>query len=160
MSKTIFGLLTLVLGITALTGAAPAQTIVQNRDEPGRNRYQAHATISAPCSFQNGCVATFATIPAGEHVVVQYVSCFITIGDGITPLVVSLAGQVSNPNNRAYLPSLQQGSVSNVQSFVVSSPLVYYFVSGDTPTISVLFNGAPASNPGDCLLTGYHVLIP
>jgi hypothetical protein len=140
--------------------SARADPIVQNRDEPGRNPYQAHASISASCSFQNGCVATFPVIPAGERVVVEYVSCMIAVASGTNPVIVALGGQAKAPTNRAFVLATFQGEISNIVNYVVSAPVVFYYATGDTPTISVLLNGSVGSSPGDCLLTGYHVIIP
>ncbi len=166
MSKIVVPALALLFLVAPFGLSAHADTIVQNRDEPGRNRYVAHATISPTCGT-NGCPAAFPAIPANENVVVQYVSCWILTQSIFTPspiipYLVFLDGHASNGLARAYVPAVNQGTLGTfTSSFVVSAQVVFYFTDGDKPMVNVLFNGNIGStSPGDCTLTGYHVQLP
>jgi hypothetical protein len=137
--------------------AAHADTLVQNRDEPGRNPYEVEAAISASCNF-NGCSATFPVTPAGQRVVVEYVSCAIVSPSGTSPMAVTLGW--TGGALHAFVPAVFQANSSSVSGYTVSAPMVFYLPAGVTPIIQVVFNGNAGAAPGDCLLSGYRVALP
>jgi hypothetical protein len=50
-------------------------TIVQNRDEPGRNPYQIGA--ESGCDGKTNCVVTFPSVAASTRLVIDHASCYV-----------------------------------------------------------------------------------
>jgi hypothetical protein len=139
---------------------ATSVPIQQDRDEPGRNPYQVHFIIPSDCEPYD-CTISFPKITAKERVVVQQVSCAIQTPEANIPIYVFLAGKVSDPYLRSYLALSYQGYNSGVEYYVASTQVLFYFVTGDTPSIDIYRTGGPSAAPqGDCAISGYRVLLP
>ena len=140
--------------------AAAAASIVQNRDEPGRNPYQAHVIFPSNCGAYD-CAIHFPVIGASVRVVIEQVSCSFQTPSANKPFFVFLSGKASDPYLRTYLPVVDQGSFNGYDWYVANAQTLFYYVKGDQPAVDIYRSGGPASAPqGDCAISGYRVVLP
>ena len=133
--------------------------IFQNRDEEGRNPYQAHRNFPAGCDVYD-CLMRFPKVAKGTRLVITNISCDIAVPSTQTLFDSYLAGSKADPYLRAYPPlMLTAGTSGGYKRYVVNAQVLYYYHPDDTPTFEVYNDGATPPN-GDCALSGYVVHIP
>ena len=135
----------------AASAAAAAPTIVQNRDEPSRNRFQEAAT--ATCADAGDCAILFPVVPRGKRVVVEHVSCGISIPASGTVTALILGSQQLRAVHE-YLPLSANYGTDGFIYNVANVMTLVYFVPGEAPRIDSYAQGAAVSS-FDCSLVGY-----
>ncbi|HLK19530.1 MAG TPA: hypothetical protein VKT81_11250 [Bryobacteraceae bacterium] len=130
--------ITLVTERQALAQAVRA-ALVRNQDEPGRNPYSQFAEcLGTECSL------TFPPVPAGQRLVVTFVS--IVAGDANGgPLAFTGHGQ----DVRFF--TTQNASVS-----IYNGPTVAYYEAGETPTLNCYCGNSLM----EATLSGYFISLP
>ncbi len=146
----IAGLTAVALVVTLGTESrAIAQAVraalVRNQDEPGRNPY--FETRDVLCT--SVCLATFSPVPAGQRLVVTFVSAECC-QYGTPPKVVLLA----KPNTEAQ--GFQTFAADEITAYA-SSPVIAYFEAGETP---VLFGYSSGGGNLVGTLSGYYISLP
>jgi len=113
--------------------------LVRNQDEPGRNPYSQFAEcLGSECSL------TFPPVPAGQRLVVTFVSAAVGNGNG-GPIGFGGHGQ-----DIRFLPS-QNATVS-----VSNTPIVAYYEAGETPTLTCYCTNTLM----EATLSGYYITLP
>ncbi len=113
--------------------------LVRNQDEPGRNPYSQFAEcLGTECSL------TFPPVPAGQRLVVTFVSMATGNGNG-GPIAFAGHGQ-----DVRFLQS-QNATVS-----ITNSPIVAYYDAGETPTLNCFCPNTLM----EATLSGYYVSLP
>ncbi|HEX5227463.1 MAG TPA: hypothetical protein VFW44_07115 [Bryobacteraceae bacterium] len=121
--------------------------LVRNQDEPGRNPYfESKHTV---CSSQ-GCVIVFSPVPAGQRLVLTFVSAECC-EYGPPPKIV----QLIKPNVESQgFPMIASDDITAY----TSSPVVAYFEAGETPAMAAF---PPDGGGGlEGTLSGYFVSLP
>lgn len=136
--------------------AAVAATMVQNRDEPTRNRFQEAASVT--CSAVGDCAVLFPVVAVGKRVGVEHVSCSIAISSSGTVVDVVLGTQQARAVHE-YLPMTANYGIDSMIYNVVNVMTLVYFVPGETPRIDAFSQGTPVSAM-DCSLVGYATNAP
>jgi hypothetical protein len=111
--------------------------LVQDRDQRGRNIYQA---VNNCFNVTNPCQVTFAAVPAGKRLIVEQVSAIVTLptaaGNSLdaielrgasvfqflpaVPTPGNFGGQIQYMTNQTVLASYDAGQVPEVDTFVAS----------------------------------------
>lgn len=148
------------VGVLAHTTPAGAASVVQNRDEKGRNPYQVHVTIPGNCEPYD-CTIRFPQFKLDGRLVIEQVSCSIQTPPANPPTLVFLWGRATNLYLRTYLHLDYEAQFNGYNFYVINTPVLFYFLKGDTPSIDIYRGGGPSTAPqGDCAISGYHVLTP
>jgi hypothetical protein len=129
-----------------LSGTAAAATpIDQNRDEPGRNPYQAAA--SATCDAKLSCTLKFRTA-SGERIVIGTINCdmFLSRYDGDVAV-----------NLKTVKKAVHQ--IFDAPGYSLNAPTLFYVDPGDAPLV-VLESIYAFKGSQSCTLTGYTVSLP
>jgi hypothetical protein len=119
--------------------------LVRNQDEPGRNPY--FETKDVICTAQ-GCVAYFSPVPAGQRLVLTFISTQCC-QYGTPPQSVGLVD----------LGKHQQTFATQVFDAIdsgISSPVVAYFEAGETPIVIAAGIGGNL----EASLSGYFISLP
>ena len=122
--------------------------LVRNQDEPGRNPY--FETRSALC-MNGGCEIVFSPVPAGERLVVTFVSADCC-QFGPPPRLLQL---IKPTQENQGFPMFASDEITAY----TTSPDVVYFEAGETP---IMFTSLSSTGGGtlDGTLSGYFVTLP
>jgi hypothetical protein len=134
------------------TGSALAQkaALVQNIDDDARVPYQVFQ-FGANCNSPGDCAIVFPAVPAGRRVVIEHLSCFVSLQSGSLTAPITVGSQYSNARNFAI-------ASATGPSYVANSSVLLYVEAGDQPRVDALSSG-PYS-VFFCNLTGRSVAIP
>jgi len=113
--------------------------LVRNQDEPGRNPYSQFVSC-----YGSGCSLTFAPVPAGQRLVVTFVSAVVLDGNGV-PLQLGGHGQ-----EQRYF------ATTNDTFAIVNSAVLAYYDAGETPTLTDF----GSSSDWGSTLSGYFIALP
>jgi len=119
--------------------------LMRNQDEPGRNPYFESQDVI--CT-SGACVATFPPVPAGQRLVLTYISAQCC-EYGAPPTSVRMI--VGNKHQQQFFMTQYDPIISTV-----SAPVVAYVEAGETVIVAAV---APA---GDLAVTlsGYYISLP
>lgn len=150
-----------VLAVLAVVGkfyAVPAlaqvrATLVQDRDQRGRNIYQAQSVC-----FQvtNPCTITFPAVPAGQRLIIEHASTI-----NVMASATALNGvQMRNGSVYQFLtPSAVPGNYSGQFDFVSNDNVLLSYDAGQIPTV-VVFATTGATFTSEAAISGYMIQIP
>ncbi len=131
---------------------AAVATLVQDRDQEGRNIYQATLNCS---DVTNPCQIVFPAVPAGQRLIIKHVSvlCTMPVASSVdvaelrggtvfqflplTPVPANFGGEFQYTSNEQVLAAYNAGDVPNVDVFapIGGSFTVLASISGYTVTI-------------------------
>lgn len=141
--------------------------LFKNVEEPGRVPYQEEqqgfVIPASDCNVQVcGLTMTFATVPAGERLVIKNVSATLNMNTGGTFLSAFLSGYLGGLQQIA-LPSTVQYFNKNVGTdyWVIQQQVDLYVDAGQAPTVAYGMDGTHGTSAqGSATLTGYFVTLP
>jgi hypothetical protein len=151
----------LVLAFLATSaGAQPKPSLVQDRDEPGRNPWQQVIQLTQNTTTCGAllalCSLTFDTVPAGKRLVVTHASVtFHTDPSTANPLAYAGPAQIPTFAVTLPLPEARGGT-----RHVASGPVLFYVEAGSYPYGIV--QGFPLTDGASVAfaLSGYFVNVP
>ncbi|HUJ50422.1 MAG TPA: hypothetical protein VLW25_09485 [Bryobacteraceae bacterium] len=149
----IAGLTAVALVVTLGTeNRAIAQAVraalVRNQDEPGRNPY--FETRGDSVCASGACSLTFSAVPAGQRLVVTFVSTGYSSFAPPPSFVI-----LETPNKHVqWFQTFQTDSTSSY----MSSPVVAYYEAGETPVLLCGVAGGSSGLSGT--LSGYYISLP
>jgi hypothetical protein len=151
-----------VMSVAFLAGstaqASTAATVIQNRDEPGRNIFQ---SVGTACQETSGslCEIDFAFLPANQQVVIQHINClFRTAGYG--GVTATLYGGFGPQAYMVFEPAARSGTTgpSPAVDYHLDEQIVFYGKAGAKLRIAVVPNEDLLAS--HCMVTSYQVAIP
>lgn len=150
----VLALLTVVGKFYAVPVLAQVRaTIVQDRDQEGRNIYQYYSNCTGS---QGTCTITFPTVPTGEQLIVKHVSLISQLPAATTLNVIQLRGS----GTYQFLHSaLVPANYSTQYTFVTNEDVLASFSAGQTPAIDT-FSTSGASFTALATISGYTIQIP
>ena len=136
--------------------AASAQkaAIVQEAFGPGITPYQSNQLYNpsaAICPNSFFCQIAFPPVPAGKRLVVTYASATYSVTQTGTEEIVSIGANLFDTLD------LPAAVYVGTFRYVASSPITYYFESGQTPYIFIGGSSVLTNNTGHASIVGYLV---
>ena len=136
--------------------AASAQkaALVQEAFGPGITPYQSNQLYNpsasiCPNSFY--CQIAFPAVPAGKRLVVTHASATYSVTQTGTEEIVSIGANLFDTLD------LPAAVYVGTFRYVASSPITYYFESGQTPYIFIGGSSVLTNNTGHASIVGYLV---
>ncbi len=122
--------------------------LVRNQDEPGRNPY--FETRGDSICVSGACNLTFSPVPAGQRLVVTFVSTGYSAFAPPPPFVI-----LETPSK--HVQWFQTFATDSTSSYM-SSPVVAYYDAGETPVLLCSAAGGTTGLSGT--LSGYYINLP
>jgi hypothetical protein len=130
--------------------------LVQDRDSPGRNFYQ---EVESCYLVTSPCVIAFATVPAGERLIIQQVSTLSTMPTATGPADVELRG-ASGSGVFQFIPVVAAPfNFGGEFQFTAHAPVLASYDVGQVPNVDV-FSPTGSSFTVVASISGYTVAIP
>ena len=160
MTNASTGIVALLALASFTAHATTAPTIVQNRDEPGRNPYQASTKCIPFAGQPKSCLARFSPLAKTDVAVIQYINCiFQTTGYG--GLTATLSTKMSPTDYILFEPAARTGTTGAAATvqYILDQPILFYAAPGEQATLTVTISD---SFTGDqhCFASGYRVVTP
>ncbi len=150
----------LALAPASFAFAQPKPALVKDVDQPARSMYQETVAVTSSCIGQSTCELSFATVPAGKRLVVQWINVFYplasTSGDSDVKLY-SILGVQPQGTTFFFQPAPNAGTTGlrtvngGVLMYVDAGAFPFVFVTAENTT----FNGSVLAT-----LSGYYVSVP
>jgi hypothetical protein len=156
MTNYMLPVAALLTSMLVASGAAHAQraALVQEVYGPGRSPYQ-HNQLYNPsaqiCPNQFFCQIAFPPVPAGKRLVVSHVSATYSMNAGASEAIVSLGASLFDTID------LPAPVFVGFNRYVASSPITYYFETGQTPYVFITGSSVITNNTGHASIVGYLV---
>ena len=132
--------------------AQPKPALVQDRDDPGRDPFQAMAiALPADCNAI-GCAVTFPAVPAGKRLVITHIAVIADAASGDLAFV-KLSHNGGNPVTLTWPIS----RVSVPAGLFLNVPVTFFVDAGASPTIGVQLTDATELIG---TLVGHYVTLP
>jgi len=140
--------------------AQPKPALVKDVDQPARSMYQETASETSSYTGQVTCQLSFATVPAGKRLVVQWINVFYpllsTSGDSDVQLYSVLGVQ---PQATAFL--FQPGPNAGATGLrTVNAGVLMYVDAGAFPTMLIVAENTTFNGSVLATLSGYYVSVP
>ena len=148
-STTVSGPVT-VTGNVGITGTAAVRDV----DQKDRNPYQHTVVFNETGGLNNN--ADFPAVPAGNRLVITYVSALFTLASGGSVPSISLLWNDNVFGVNANLPATSIG----LNTYIASGPVTFYVDAGNVPTVLVNGQFLSTSNTAVVTVTGYLVSVP
>ena len=152
-----------VTGTVSLSGnTAATPLLVRNVDEPARQPYRDHCSVSITPAFFQQCTIT---VPAGEAVVVQTESMEVRANIPGTRFMIDIQTPVNGPNQPAILQDFPDSGFSlGVSNASAAATLTAPLIFGPGATVLCIWTDSTMQggniNQADCTLSGYYVTMP
>lgn len=140
--------------------AQPKPALVKDVDQPARSMYQETAIDASFCIGQSTCELSFAAVPAGKRLVVQWINVFYplvsTSGDSDVKLYSVLGVQ---PQGTTFLfqPAPNAGTTG---LRTVNTGVLMYVDAGAFPTMLIVAENTTFNGSVLATLSGYYVSVP
>ena len=147
----------LVLGATMITSAmAQRPAITQDRDQAGRNFYYQQI----PCGgvTTGYCQITFPTVPAGQRLIITYVSVLNQMP--VANTIESIDLRILGSSIVAFLNcQMNPGTGGGTVNYTTNEPVFAKFDAGEAPQL-VTFTSSSANFTSLAIISGYMITIP